>query len=123
MRPLLRLFAFLLASCNTAPAVRDDWRLRITTGGGITGRGAGSVDLEGARAPAGLASAVAAAHPERWQPVYAEPGNPYGYADQIHYDVRLTSGGRTHASSFYEGARHLVPADLLRVVDAGMDAG
>ncbi len=106
----LTLLASLLAlSCNTVsvPAPVD---LDLTTDGGLTGRGLGSVSIRGDAITARtlgpqscsgtvtaterneLAAAVEPALHEEWRSDYTPAGNPHGSADQIRY--ALTLNGR-----------------------------
>lgn len=72
----------------------------ITTDGGFTGRGIGSVSVD-TRDDDHVREALARAHPESWQREYTAHG-----ADLINYT--LTAG--EHTTSFQTGAA--IPQDL-----------
>ncbi len=103
----LTLLASLLAfSCNTA-AVHQPIDLKLTTDGGFSGRGLGSVSILGDSITAGtigsesctdtlsedereqLSTAAGKAIREEWRSDYAPVGNPRGSADQVRYTLTL----------------------------------
>jgi len=101
------LLALLSLSCNTAPPMTSaspssPISLSITTDGGFSGRGIGSISIDGkevetdrcrgaltAEEEKALQRLAADAHPESWKESYGEPARP----DQVHYT--LTLAGRT----------------------------
>jgi hypothetical protein len=129
MRLLLGL-TLLLASCNTA-AVTAPIDLTISTEGGFTGRGVGSISIRDGAVDAGtlgtarctgeltadergaLARALAAAHSDQWKRDYTPSSNPNGYADQVRYT--LTLNGRT--VSWTDESRDALPSDLIAIHD------
>lgn len=118
MKRVLTALALMALACNTAGPMSNDWRVAIATDGGFTGRGLGGVTIEGAaNRDAALARAVAAAKPEGWKREYVKPGNPHGYADQVHYTLTLTRDGRTTDASWYDDAREQLPQDLASLFD------
>ena len=112
------------------------WRIEITTDGGITGKGLGSVSVDssghvvaadiarrcdGALTPAEsstLATAVAAAVPGSWRSSYETPGAPHGHPDQIHYSLTFTRDGKAYTTSWYGEPEAGLPADLAALRDA-----
>jgi hypothetical protein len=103
---LTLLISLLALSCNTA-AVQQRIELSLTTSGGFSGRGLGSVAVHGndltaktiggaecarqldAQEQQQLATAVASARAETWKEDYTPSSNPHGNADQIHYTLTL----------------------------------
>lgn len=136
----MKLSAFLMlilsltscaASQSTAPAT--PWKLELTTSGGITGRGNGSVSLDSAGALAITTIAnkscsfdasadelrrftelLAAAHPERWNESYA-PENKC--CDRIEYTLRYDAAGKMTETSWIDDPLPM-PADLTAVTEA-----
>lgn len=112
MRILLTSLAFLLAACNTAP-VSTSHRLTVETSGGFTGRGVGSVSIDGADVNADarcrgtlsdaerdqLARLAATAHPDRWKSEYETPGHP----DVVTYTLTLDGTKTTWQGEEPEG--------------------
>jgi len=82
-------------------------QITITTDGGFTGRGIGSIDVDDASSAA-LARAVASARPEQWQRDYPVSIG----ADMVRYTLTM---GDTIVS-WEEGAE--IPEDLRAVFDA-----
>ena len=129
MRTFLAL-SLLLASCNTA-AVNAPIQLAISTDGGFTGRGNGSVSIRDLTVHAStlgnsscsgelttaerseLAAAVADAKPEFWKHDYTPASNPHGNADQIRYTLELNGRSVT----WIDESRASLPADLARIND------
>ncbi|HEX7153532.1 MAG TPA: hypothetical protein VF618_18740 [Thermoanaerobaculia bacterium] len=81
-------------------------RITITTDGGFTGRGIGSVTIDDAEMNDELRTTIAGARPEEWAPEYSARG-----ADRVRYT--LTVNG--HTTSWLEGA--VIPDDLQRLFD------
>jgi hypothetical protein len=79
-------------------------RLTITTDGGFTGRGIGSVTIDDAESQEELREALANAHPESWKPEYTASG-----ADLVRYTLTL---GEV-STSWVETA--VIPEDLRRL--------
>jgi hypothetical protein len=124
MKRVLPALALLALACNTAGPMSNDWRVAIATDGGFTGRGIGGVTIEGAaNHDAALARAVAGARPEQWKREYLKPGNPHGYADQVHYTLTLTRDGRASTTSWYDDAREQLPPDLSVLFDRAWSSG
>ena len=103
----LTLLASLLAfSCNTA-TVHQPIELTLTTDGGFSGRGLGSVTIRGDSITAGtigsesctgtladdereqLGSIAGKASLEEWRSDYTPADNPHGSADQVRYTLTL----------------------------------
>ena len=137
-------FVLLLASCNTADSVTaptsqstssqpatsqpraQSWRLEITSSGGLTGRGLGSIAIENGmaegRTMSGTSCAseltasereelqrlVDAARPAAWQ----NQKPPAGSADMIEYTLTLRRGGETKSVTWTGEDTSTMPADL-----------
>ena len=63
-----------------------------------------------------VASAVAAAHPEAWKPVYTV--TPARLTDQLHYALSLRVDQKIYQAEWDTEAGQIVPPDLRRLVDA-----
>jgi hypothetical protein len=124
------------------PAEKRNWVLTISTTGGFTGRGNGSITADaagniqtGARFPPDcsaklaaaelqpLASAVAESRPDSWTTSYTHPKNPSGCCDQFGYTLTLEfdSPQRTrssHRTFWFDETSSKLPDDLRRVFDA-----
>lgn len=137
MSPLLLALSLALSP----PA----WKVEVATQGGLSGRGAGAVQVSSSGeaelvTPAGqrcrvrlaaaelsrLAAAVKRAHPGRWRPRYYLPDNPTGCCDQMVTTLALVRGAghgeQRTVTGWYDESRQLVAADALAVHDAAMDA-
>lgn len=108
----------------------DGWRVEITTGGGFTGRGIGTVDARGSAGPrladrrgqtddrdARIAGAVAKARPERWT---ADYGRSAG-ADEVQYTLTLARGGSSWKVSWTDASVGELPSDLRELFDAAWE--
>lgn len=95
------------AACNE----RVNMHITITSDGGFTGRGIGSVEIEDARASPALARAIAAAHPEEWEREYRVALG----ADFVTYT--LTMGDVV--TTWDEGAE--IPEDLRAVFEVAWE--
>jgi hypothetical protein len=97
MRTLLLALA-LAGSCNTADPMTPALHASLTTDGGLSGRGLGSIDVVGrdittdkCRATltdeeaAELARLAKAAKPDSWKPEYGQQARP----DQVRYTLTL----------------------------------
>ena len=117
--------ALLLAGCGTSNAMLT---MRLTSDGGISGRGVGGVAVDATKVQAddtrrtceGTLSAgeekqlrelAASAHPETWPQSYASPDRPHGAPDQIRYT--LTVGNRS--TSWYGETPEGVPQEIIRL--------
>ena len=133
MKPLLVL-SIVIASCNTASPVEDDWNIEITTDGGITGRGLGGVSItprsieatDPGRTCKGeltageretLQRAIAGVR-GTWKPEYVKPDNPHGHADQIRYTLMVRRGGESRSTSWFDESKSDLPADASAVFEA-----
>jgi hypothetical protein len=131
MNGAIYIAALLLAGCGTSDATLT---MKLTSDGGISGRGVGGVAVDGTKVQAddtrrtceGTLSAAedkqlrdlaASAHPERWSESYTSPERPHGAPDQIRYT--LTVGDRS--TSWYGEAAKGVPQEILRL-RAALDA-
>jgi hypothetical protein len=113
------------------------WALAITSGGGLSGRGAGNlkIDSEGATVGNGgsaraqpaalqpLVAALAAARPEMWHACYVQPGNPGGCCDQFSYTLTLrrrTADRKDERYEFfwYTDSSDRLPSDASAIVSA-----
>jgi len=125
MNGAIYVAALLLAGCGTSDAMLT---MKLTSDGGITGRGVGGVTVDGTKVQANdtrrtcegtlsaaeekqLRELAAGAHPETWAESYASAERPHGAPDQIRYT--LTVGNRP-ASWYGEGAEG-VPQEILRL--------
>jgi hypothetical protein len=121
MTAICAALAALLFSCNTAGAMTP-LDLSVTTDGGFTGRGLGSVTIKDDRATtercdapltdaekARLEKLVGAADPSSWRDSY---GDADGHPDQVKYT--LTLGG--HTTSWRDEDK--VPADVRALYEA-----
>jgi hypothetical protein len=138
MRLTTIAFALLFAACNTADsmtATPPDWDLGITTDGGFTGRGAGSVAIKSAgsvvegttlagRCGGGtltgaerdeLQRLVAAARIEAWRDI---PPPPRG-ADMIRYTLTLRRGNDTKSISWTGEDVAPLPGDAASLFETG----
>jgi hypothetical protein len=115
--------ALLLAGCGTTDARLT---MKLTSEGGITGRGVGGVVIDGTnvtaddtrRSCSGTLSAEEATRlrelasktdPDAWPESYASPERPHGSPDQIRYT--LTVGSRS--TSWYGEAGENVPQSII----------
>lgn len=144
MLKLLLLTLPLAVSQPSAP--RPRWQVEVTTHGGLSGRGAGAVQVrssgEAELVTTGgqrcrvrlerqelrrLEEAVRRAAPSRWHPRYYLPDNPTGCCDQVATTMalsRLESGGRgeRHAvTGWYDESRSRAPRDALALHDAALE--
>lgn len=126
MRSIAVLLALASLTCNTAPPMTSADRpvsLSLTTEGGISGRGIGSVSIDGDDVDAGrcrgtltaaereeLQRLIAAAHPESWKAEYGEPARP----DQVRYTLTLAG----HATSWYGERQPDLPAEVAALREA-----
>jgi hypothetical protein len=140
MTTLALLLILMGCGTNSSPqataegSVSKGWKIEVTTEGGLTGRGLGSVVIEppaveardfnrgcqgslDEREAQTLGSAVAAAKPSEWKTEYVRPENPHGYADMIRYTLSLTRGSESHSTSWYEETRAKLPADAAALYD------
>lgn len=123
-------------------ATPPGFEIRLTTSGGMTGRGVGGIAVlqpggakltrmdgsacEKPLPPAeqqALKDAVKAAKPEAWKEKYADPKNPQGCCDQIWTSIELelvAPGGKKtlHRTSWHDSAAGLLPEDLAAVAKA-----
>jgi len=115
---VIAFFAFAACASNA----HHDWRIEITTEGGISGRGLGNAVITPESVAhcdhAALDRALREAKPKSWKREYREPANPHGNADQVLTTMTLTAGGESHTTSWYTGARELVPRDAIALFDA-----
>ena len=88
----------------------SDWRIEITTTGGFTGRGIGTMSASSKEASGDLNEAVEQAQPTTWQRDYS-PGD--GHPDEIRYTLTLTIAGRTHTTSWRDTSE--LPSDLVKI--------
>lgn len=127
------LLALSLGACNTADqpamtsaATASDWVIEITTSGGITGRGLGSVTITPSEATttdvarractaaltdeerSSLATLAANAKPAAWRD--QEP--PSGSADLIEYTLTLPRGTESHHATWSGEDVSGLPKDL-----------
>lgn len=130
----------------------SSWRLKISSSGGISGRGGGEVTItsrgavvarrpsaggpvgpscEGVLRPAQLRAikqAVSSARPAAWRARYVDPKNPDGCCDQFSFQLELelnSSAGappQTYTTGWYEESRKLLPKDLGELVRAATTA-
>lgn len=130
----------------------SDWRLKLTSSGGISGRGGGEVTINSrgevvaVRPPAGgrpgpacearlrpsqlraLGQAVLSARPAAWRALYVDPQNPDGCCDQFSYQLELelnsSSGAspRTYTTGWHEGSWKLLPKEIGEMLSAAMAA-
>ena len=128
------------------------WRLKLTSSGGISGRGGGEVTItsrgevvagrpalggqlgpscEGKLRPAqlrALGQAVLSARPAAWRPRYVDPQNPDGCCDQFNYQLELELSGpagappQTYTTGWHDESRKLLPKELGQMVRAAMSA-
>jgi hypothetical protein len=115
--------ALLLAACGTTDARLT---MKLTSEGGITGRGVGGIAIDGAsviandtrRSCSGTLSAEEATRlrelasktdPGSWPESYASAEHPHGSPDQIRYT--LTVGARS--TSWYGEAGENVPQAII----------
>ena len=120
--------ALLLAGCGTADARLT---MKLSSDGGITGKGVGGVAIEGksieandmrrscrgmlrAEEESRLRELASAARPETWPESYASAGRPHGSPDQIRYTI--TAGA--HSTSWYGEAGEGVPHEIMALRDA-----
>lgn len=129
-----------------------DWRLKLTSSGGISGRGGGEVTINSrgevvaVRPAAGgrpgpscetrlrpsqlraLGRAVLSAKPAAWRARYVDPQNPDGCCDQFSYQLELelssASGAspRTYTTGWHEGSRKLLPKEIAEMLSAATAA-
>lgn len=127
MKGILLAAALLAGQCGSTMAMT----VKLSTDGGITGRGLGGITID---APAIEASdnrqtchgtltteeqrrfvaLIEASHPETWRESYGEPAKP----DQIHYVV--TTG--KYATSWYGENPSALPIDIKHLRDALWEA-
>ena len=116
------LMAMTLTACADAAQAARGWRIEITTDGGITGRGLGNATITRESIAqcdhAAFDRALRAAKPSAWKRGYRQSSNPRGYADQILTTMTLTIGEKSHTTSWYTGARDLVPPDAIALFEA-----
>src|SRR5881396_2793104 len=102
------MFLPVVALLLVAAAVDEPaWRVEITTSGGFTGHGAGSLSIAadgnltprpdcGVRLTAddlkSIDVLVRKAKPREWKPSYVTPTNPHGCCDMIKMTLTLTRG-------------------------------
>jgi hypothetical protein len=122
------LLAFLLLVVVDEPA----WKIEITTTGGFTGRGAGSMTVAAdgnivvrpgcklrlsAEDLKKLGELIEKAKPQEWKASYAVPANPNGCCDMIGYTLTMTRAGTRRTATWYDD--HLpFPPDLDAIVSA-----
>ena len=106
----------LLLACNTARTVNEPWHIEITSSGGFTGRGVGTVNFDSDHAPAALRRAVAESKPQHWESEYTHKDAPHGYPDEVHYTLTLTAGDHRYVTSWHETAP--LPRDLDAIREA-----
>jgi len=87
-----------------------EWRIEITTSGGFTGRGIGTMGAKSSEARKGLSNAVEAAHPATWQSDYS-PGD--GLPDEIRYTLKMTINGKTYETKWRDTSS--LPSDLVKI--------
>lgn len=153
------IILILLLSTGLAAQVRPPvrskvsaWRLKLTSSGGISGRGGGEVTINSrgevvsVRPPAGgrvgpscagklrpsqlraLGRAVLSAKPAAWRTRYVDPQNPDGCCDQFSFQLELElnrSAGappQTYTTGWHEGSRELLPQELREMLRAATDA-
>ena len=120
MRTTLIALSLLALACNTVANVPEPWSLQVTSDGGFTGRGVGTITTDSDHASEALRRAVAASKPERWEREYTHPDAPNGYADEVRYTLTLTSGDHKYVVSWRETAPR--PKDLRAIHDAARAA-
>ena len=125
MNGAIYVAALLLAGCGTSDARLT---MKLTSDGGIAGRGVGGVAVDGTKVQAddtrrtceGTLSAAeekqlrelaASAHPEAWPESYASAERPHGAPDQIRHT--LTVGKRS--TSWYGETPEGVPQEIIRL--------
>src|SRR6266536_957376 len=124
----LPIVALLLAVAADEPA----WRIEITTNGGFTGRGSGSLNVAAdgtltikpgcrlgltAEDLKTLNELVEKAKPREWKPSYVTPTNPTGCCDMIGTTLTITRRGSKWTSTWFDD--HLpLPADLEAILSA-----
>lgn len=113
--------AVLLAACGTTDARLT---MKLTSQGGISGKGVGGVVIDGARVDASdmrrtcrgsmrpaeerrLRELASKAHPDTWAESYASAARPHGSPDQIRYT--LTVGARS-TTWYGEAGERMPPA-------------
>lgn len=124
MRTIASAFVFLLAACNTAEPMNtrtatsssnnSEWRVEITSSGGIMGRGAGSRTVTSADGRADVARLVAAADPSKWRSLPPPPGS----ADMFEYTLTLTRGDEKTSVTWSGEDVEQLPADLGALFNA-----
>jgi hypothetical protein len=88
-----------------------EWRIEITTSGGFTGRGIGTMSASSAEASEDLAKSVEGADPTTWRPDYS-PGE--GRPDEVRYTIKMTLGDRIYVTSWRDSSR--LPRNLAKLV-------
>jgi hypothetical protein len=106
----------ILLACNTAGSVKEPWHIEMTSSGGFTGRGVGTVNFDSDGAPEGLRRAVADSKPQHWESEYTHKDAPHGYPDEVHYTLTLTAGDHRYVTSWHETAK--LPRDLDAIREA-----
>jgi len=121
MNRIAVLLALLSLSCNTAPpmtsAASPPISLSIATDGDISGRGIGSVSIEGDEVTTdrcrgtltveerdALRRLASDSHPESWKESYGEPARP----DQVHYTLTLAG----HTTSWHGETQPDLPKEV-----------
>ena len=122
----LPIVALLLVVAADEPA----WRIEITTTGGFTGHGSGSLNVAAdgtliikpgcrlgltAEDLKTLNELVEKAKPREWKSSYVTPTNPSGCCDMIGTTLTITRHGSKWTSTWFDD--HLpLPADLDTIV-------
>jgi hypothetical protein len=118
----------LLAGCGTVDAKMT---MKLTSDGGISGKGVGGVVIDGTNVNASdmrrtcrgtlrseeasrLRELAVAARPETWPESHANAAHPHGMPDQIRYTI--TAGD--HSTSWYGEAGEGVPREIMALRDA-----
>lgn|GEM_PF-784889 len=125
-----------MPSESTSARKQESWSIEITTDGGLTGKGLGSVTIDSrghvgaadlsrrcdgsltTTESAALTTGVASATPGSWKTSYADPATPHGHPDEIHYSLSLARGGESYATAWYGEQGSALPADLITLRDA-----
>ena len=87
------------------------WKIEITTSGGFTGRGIGTMSANSREASRELRTSVENANPAAWQPDYSSGD---GHPDEVRYMLTLTSEEREYVTSWRDTTA--LPADLAELV-------
>jgi len=143
------------AAAHARPPARPKvsaWRLKLTSSGGISGRGGGEViitsrgEVVAGRPPVAnqvgpsckgrlrpsrlraISRAVLSARPATWRARYVDPQNPDGCCDQFSYQLELEMNSsadappQTYTTGWHEESRRLLPKELREILSAAMTA-